>query len=319
MEVFELNKDSKIYVAGHNGLVGSAIVRSLKEKGYVNIIKKAHKELDLTNQLHVENFFQNEKPDIVILAAAKVGGIGANIKYPAEFLMENLQMQCNVIKSAFNNEVKKLVFLGSSCIYPTNAPQPLKEEYLMSGYLEPTNEGYAIAKIAGLKLCEFYNKQYGSNFISVMPCNLYGINDNFNLQTAHVVPSLMRRIHEAKVNNTPYVEIWGSGKQYRELMYVDDMADATVFMMENYNGSDFINIGTGKDKTIKEIAEIIKEVVGYRGELKFDISKPDGMFRKVLDVSQLDKLGWEYKIEFKEGIELTYKWFLNNKEGVDKQ
>lgn len=318
MEVFELNKDSKIYVAGHNGLVGSAIVRSLKEKGYENIIKKTHRELDLTNQDDVEKFFQSEMPEIVILAAAKVGGIGANMKYPAEFLMENLQIQCNVIKSAFNNKIKKLVFLGSSCIYPKNAPQPLKEEYLMSGYLEPTNEGYAIAKIAGLKLCEFYNNQYGSNFISVMPCNLYGINDNFDLKTAHVVPSLIRRIHEAKVNNNPYVEIWGSGKQYRELMYVDDMADATVFMMENYNDSNFINIGTGKDNTIREIAEIIKEVVGYKGELKFDISKPDGMFRKVLDVSQLDKLGWKYKIELKEGIELTYNWFLNSKEGVDR-
>lgn len=312
-----MEKDAKIYVAGHKGMVGSAIVRYLKNKGYTNIIGKNHNELDLTNQDCVEKFFQHEKPQIVILAAAKVGGIGANMKYPSEFLIENLQIQCNVIKSAFNNKVEKLVFLGSSCIYPKDAPQPLKEEYLMSGCLEPTNEGYAIAKIAGLKLCEFYNKQYGANFISVMPCNLYGINDNFDLKTAHVIPSLIRRLHEAKVNNIPYVEIWGSGKQYRELMYVDDMADATVFLMENYNESDFINVGTGKDKTIRQIAEIIKSIVEYKGELRFDTSKPDGMFRKVLDVSKLDDLEWKYKTEFEEGIRLTYDWYLNHTKGVE--
>lgn len=310
-----MKKDIKIYVVGHRGMVGSAIVRNLKEKGYTNIIGKTHKELDLTNQYDVEKFFQDEKPLVVVLAAAKVGGIGANMKYPAEFLLENLQIQNNVIKSAFDNKVEKLVFLGSSCIYPKEAPQPLKEEYLLSGYLEPTNEGYAIAKIAGLKLCEFYNKQYGANFISVMPCNLYGKNDSFDLQTAHVIPSLIRRIHEAKINGIPYVEIWGSGKQYRELMYVDDMADATVFTMENYNQSNFINIGTGKDKTIREISETIKNIVGYNGELRFDTSKPDGMFRKVLDVSRLNELDWKYKIEFEEGIRLTYSWYLDQIKG----
>lgn len=318
MEVFVLEKNLKIYVAGHRGLVGSAIIRNLKDKEYTNIIVKTHKELDLINQVEVDNFFKNERPEIVILAAAKVGGIGANMRYPAEFLMENLQIQCNVIKSAFDYNVRKLVFLGSSCIYPKNATQPLKEEYLMSGCLEPTNEGYAIAKIAGLKLCEFYNKQYGSNFISVMPCNLYGINDNFDIQTAHVIPALIRKIHEAKVNSIPYVEIWGSGKQYRELMYVDDMADATVFMMENYNDSDFINIGTGKDKTIREIAKVIKDVVGYEGKIKFDTTNPDGMFRKVLDITKLDKLGWKYKTELKHGINLTYNWYLNNIYGAEK-
>ena len=305
-------KDIKIYVVGHRGMVGSAIVRNLKNKGYSDIVGKTHKELDLTNQDDVEKFFRNQRPKIVILAAAKVGGIGANMKFPSEFLMENLQIQCNVIKSAFDNKVEKLVFLGSSCIYPKDALQPLKEEYLMSGYLEPTNEGYALAKITGLKLCEFYNKQYGVNFISVMPCNLYGVQDNFDLKTAHVIPSLVRKIHEAKVNNISSVEIWGSGNQYRELMYVDDMADATVFLMENYNKSNFINIGTGKDKTIREIVEIIKDIVEYTGELRFDTSKPDGMFRKVLDVSRLNDLNWKYKTEFEDGIKLTYDWYLND-------
>lgn len=312
-----MKKNCKIYVAGHKGMVGSAIIRNLKSRGYNNIIGRTHLELDLTNQNNVEEFFRKEKPEIVILAAAKVGGIAANMKYPSEFLMENLQIQCNVIKSAFNNKVKKLLFLGSSCIYPKDAPQPLKEKYLMSGYLEPTNEGYALAKIAGLKLCEFYNKQYGANFISIMPCNLYGIHDNFDIKTAHVIPALIRKIHEAKINNIEYVKIWGSGYQFRELMYVDDMADATVFMMENYNESKFINIGTGNDKTIREIAEIIKEVVGYKGRFQFDTSKPDGMFRKVLDVSRLNELGWKYKIELRDGIRLTYEWFLSNVEGVN--
>lgn len=307
-----MEKGSKIYVAGHRGMVGLAIVRKLKAEGYNNIIGKTHMELDLTSQIDVENFFIQEKPDVVILSAAKVGGIGANIKYPSEFLMENLLIECNVIRSSFLNGVKKLIFLGSSCIYPKNAAQPLKEEYLMSGYLEETNEGYAISKIAGLKLCEFYNKEYEKNFISVMPCNLYGPNDNFDLENSHVIPALIRKFHEAKINNLPSVEIWGSGNQYREFLYVDDMADATVFIMENYSGSQFINIGTGKDKTIKEISEIIKNVVGYKGKLKYDSSKPDGMFRKVLDVSKLSKLNWEYQTEFEEGIRNTYKWYLNN-------
>ncbi len=310
-----MNCYSKIYVAGHNGMVGSAIIRNLKTKGYKSILTKTHKELDLTNQEMVNKFFREEKPEIVILAAAKVGGIGANIKYPSEFLMENLLIQCNVIKSSFENNVEKLIFLGSSCIYPKDSIQPLKEEYLMSGYLEPTNEGYSIAKIAGLKLCEFYNKQYEANYISVMPCNLYGPNDNFDLENAHVIPALIRRIHEAKMNNLPCVEIWGSGKQYREFMFVYDAADAVVFMMENYSKSQFINIGTGKDYTIIEISNIIKEVVGFNGELKFDRTKPDGMFRKVLDVSKLTELGWNYKVDFRDGVRLTYEWYLNNLKG----
>lgn len=306
----------KIYVAGHRGMVGSALVRSLKNKGYDNLLLRTHNELDLTKQLKVEEFFKKEKPDVVFLAAAKVGGIKANIENPTEFLMDNLIIQHNIIKSAFDNEVEKLVFLGSSCIYPTKSKQPMKEEYLLSGPLEETNEGYALAKIAGLKACEYYNKQYGVNFISVMPPNLYGINDNFDLKTAHVVASLIRKMHEAKNSNNSQVEIWGSGNQYRELMFVDDMADATIFAFENYNDSHFINIGTGIDYTIKDIAEKIKDVVGYNGELYFNKSKPDGMFRKVLDVSKFSKLGWKSKISLEKGLEITYKWYLDqlNKE-----
>ncbi|MCY6482752.1 GDP-L-fucose synthase [Clostridium aestuarii] len=306
-----MEKNNKIYVAGHNGMVGSAIVRKLKKEGYKNIIVRTRQELDLIDQAKVEEFFYEERPEYVILAAAKVGGIEANIKYPTEFLMENLIIQCNVIRSAFNNKVTKLVFLGSSCIYPKNAKQPLKEEYLLSGCLEPTNEGYSIAKIAGLKACEFYNKQYGVNYISIMPCNLYGENDNFDLKSAHVIPALIRRIYEAKMNKIPFVEIWGGGNQYREFMYVDDMADAALFLMENYDESQFINVGTGKDVTIKELAETIKKVVGYEGKLKFDTTKPDGMFRKVLDVSRLDKKGWKYKTELYDGVVKTYNWYLN--------
>lgn len=306
----------KIYVAGHRGMVGSALVRSLKNKGYDNLLLRTHNELDLTRQLKVEEFFKNERPDVVFLAAAKVGGIKANIENPTGFLMDNLIIQHNIIKSAFDNEVEKLVFLGSSCIYPTKSKQPMKEEYLLSGPLEKTNEGYALAKIAGLKACEYYNKQYGVDFISIMPPNLYGINDNFDLKTAHVVASLIRKMHEAKLSNDSQVEIWGSGNQYRELMFVDDMADATIFAFENYNDSHFINIGTGVDYTIKDIAEKIKDVVGYNGELYFNKSKPDGMFRKVLDVSKFSKLGWKSKISLEKGLEITYKWYLDqlNKE-----
>ena len=310
-----MNKNDKIYVAGHNGMVGSAIVRALKERGHKNFILKSHNELDLCNQNNVFNFFKNEKPDIVFLAAAKVGGISANIANPVDFLMDNIIIQHNVIKAAFENGVEKLIFLGSSCIYPTKAQQPLKEEYLLTGPLEPTNEGYALSKIVGLKACEYYNKQYGTNYIGVMPPNLYGINDNFDLKTAHVVASLIKKMHIAKVNDNPIVEIWGSGNQYRELMFVDDMADATLFAAENYNGNSFINIGVGIDYTIRELSETIKKVVDYTGELYFDKSKPDGMFRKVLDVSNFNKLGWKSKVSLEEGLNLTYKWFLENECG----
>lgn len=307
-----MNKNSKIYVAGHRGLVGSAIVRNLQSKGYTNIITRTHSELDLTDQQAVRRFFEEEKPEYVFLAAAKVGGIHANNTYPADFIYDNLMIECNVIKAAHDFNVKKLLFLGSSCIYPKMAPQPIKEEYLLSGYLEPTNEAYAIAKIAGLKMCQYFKKQYGDNFISCMPTNLYGPNDNFDLQNSHVLPALIRKFHEAKVENKPYVEVWGTGTPRREFLYVDDMADACVFLMENYDGEETVNIGTGEDVTIKELAEIIKEVVGYEGELNFDTSKPDGTPRKLLDVSKLNKLGWKYKIELRDGIEKSYKWYLEN-------
>lgn len=307
-----LERNSKIYVAGHRGLVGSAIVRNLKSKGYTNIIGKTHKELNLTSQETVKKFFEYEKPEYVFLAAAKVGGIGANSNYPADFILENELIQCNVIKSSFENKVKKLMFLGSSCIYPKMCPQPIKEEYLLSGYLEPTNEAYALAKISGLKMCQYFNRQYGTHYISVMPTNLYGPNDNYDLNNSHVMPALIRKFYEAKVQNKPYVEIWGTGKPLREFLHVDDMADACVFLMENYDGDDFFNVGTGKEITIKELAEMIKEVVGYEGEIKFNPQKPDGTPRKLLDVSRLSADGWKYKIELKDGIEKSYKWFKEN-------
>lgn len=307
-----MNRNDKIYVAGHKGMVGSAIVRALEKKGHNNLILKSHAELDLTVQQDVQNFFNEENPDVVFLAAAKVGGIAANIANPVSFLMDNIIIQHNVIKSAFDAGVEKLIFLGSSCIYPTKAQQPLKEEYLLTGPLEPTNEGYALSKIVGLKACEYYNKQFGTNYIGVMPPNLYGINDNFDLETAHVVASLIKKMHIAKVNDEPKVEIWGSGNQYRELMFVDDMADATLYAADNYDGDSFINIGVGIDYTIRELSETIQKVVGYEGELFFDTSKPDGMFRKVLDVSNFNNLGWESKISLEKGLTLTYEWFLNN-------
>ena len=307
-----MKRNDKIYVAGHNGMVGSAIVRALEKKGHNNLILKSHAELDLTVQQDVQNFFNEEKPDVVFLAAAKVGGIAANIANPVSFLMDNIIIQHNVIKSAFDVGVEKLIFLGSSCIYPTKAQQPLKEEYLLTGPLEPTNEGYALSKIVGLKACEYYNKQFGTNYIGVMPPNLYGINDNFDLKTAHVVASLIKKMHIAKVNDEPQVEIWGSGNQYRELMFVDDMADATLYAADNYDGDSFINIGVGVDYTIRELSETIQRVVGYEGELFFDTSKPDGMFRKVLDVSNFNNLGWKSKISLEKGLTLTYEWFLNN-------
>ena len=307
-----MKKDSKIYVAGHRGLVGSAIVRELKKKGYINILGRTHKELDLMSSTEVENFFNEEKPEYVFLAAARVGGIYANSTYPADFIYENLQIQNNVIGNAYKYGVKKLMFLGSSCIYPKMCPQPIKEEYLLSGYLEETNEGYALAKIVGLKMCEFFNKQYGTNFISVMPTNLYGPYDNFHPENSHVMPALIRRFHEAKVSGSKEVLVWGSGTPLREFLYSEDMADACIHLMENYEGNDFFNIGTGKEITIKGLAELIKEVVGYEGEIVWDKTKPDGTPRKLLDVSRLEKAGWKYSMELKNGIREAYKWFIEN-------
>lgn len=307
-----MNKDSKIYVAGHKGLVGSAIVRKLKEKGYTNIIGRSHSELHLTNSTDVEEFFKTEKPEYVFLAAAKVGGILANSTYPADFIYENLEIQNNVIGMAYKYNVKKLMFLGSSCIYPKMCPQPIKEEYLLSGYLEETNEAYALAKISGLKMCQYFNKQYGTNYISVMPTNLYGPYDNFHPENSHVMPALIRRFHEAKENNAPEVVVWGSGTPLREFLYSEDMADACIYLMETYEGNDFFNIGTGKEISIRGLAEMVKEVVGYEGELVFDASKPDGTPRKLLDVSRLEKAGWTYKTELRDGIERAYEWFKEN-------
>lgn len=305
-----MEKTAKIYVAGHRGLVGSAIVRNLEQKGYTNIIKRTHKELDLTSQEQVKAFFKKEKPDYVFLAAAKVGGINANNTYPADFIYENLAIETNVIKAAHDHKVKKLLFLGSTCIYPKNAPQPIKEEYLLSGYLEPTNEAYAIAKIAGLEMCKFFKRQYGDNFISCMPTNLYGPEDNFDLQNSHVLPALIRKFHEAKIENKKEVEIWGTGTPIREFLYVDDMADACVFLMENYDGEEHVNIGTGKELSIRELAETIKEVVGFEGKLSFNAEMPDGVSRKLCDVSKLQGLGWKHKIELRNGIIQTYRWYI---------
>lgn len=307
-----LDNNSKIYVAGHNGMVGSALVRSLNKKGYNDLIMRSHNELDLSRQEDVELFFKKEKPDAVFLAAAKVGGINASMHNHVDFLMDNLIIQYNVIKSSFENDVEKLVFLGSSCIYPGDAKQPMKEEYLLNGPFEPTNEGYSLAKVVGLKTCEFYNKQYGTNYISVMPPNLFGINDDFDLETGHIVAALIRKMHEAKINNQSQVEIWGTGNQRRELMFVDDMADATVFAFENYNEETFVNVGVGVDYTVKDIAEKIKKIVGFEGELYFNTSKPDGMFRKVMDVSKFEESGWKPKYSLEDGLRLTYEWYLKN-------
>lgn len=307
-----MDKRSKIYIAGHRGLVGSALRRKLESKGYSNLIFRTHKDLDLTNQQAVNEFFEQEKPEYVFLAAAKVGGILANNTYPAEFIYENLMIEANVIHASYKYGVKKLLFLGSSCIYPKLAPQPLKEEYLLTGALEETNEAYAIAKIAGIRLCKHYNQQYMTNFISVMPTNLYGPNDNFDLETSHVMPALVRKFHEAKVNNEPEVVIWGTGKPYREFLHVDDMADACVYLMENFNTDDigeFVNIGVGKDITIGELAELIKEIVGFKGEIRKDLSKPDGTPQKLLDITKLSSLGWKANISLKDGIRQTYEWY----------
>ena len=307
----ELN--SKIYIAGHKGMVGSAILRNLQEKGYKNFLLKTSSELDLKKTQQVDEFFETEKPDYVFLAAAKVGGIQANNSYRADFLYDNLMIQNNIIHASFVNKVKKLLFLGSSCIYPKLAPQPLKEDYLLSGYLEDTNEPYAIAKIAGIKLCESYFRQHGCNFFSVMPTNLYGKNDNYDLNNSHVLPALIRKFHHAKENNLPFVEIWGTGSPLREFLNADDLSDACVYLMRNYNGHKHVNIGTGTDISIKDLALLIQKTTGYTGELKYDLSKPDGTPRKLLDVNLLNNLGWKHKISLEEGIRLVYEDYIKNK------
>ncbi|MGN6531459.1 MAG: GDP-L-fucose synthase [Ginsengibacter sp.] len=308
-----MNKNSKIYVAGHRGLVGSAIVRKLQKEGYNNLLLRTSSEVDLRNQQEVKEFFEEEKPEYVFMAAAKVGGINANNIYPADFIYDNLCIQNNVIHQSYRNEVKKLLVLGSSCIYPKNAEQPIKEEYLLSGYLEPTNDAYAIAKIAGIKMCQSYHKQYGCNFISAMPTNLYGPGDNYDLKNSHVLPALLRKFHEAKMNDEPTVTVWGTGKPRREFLHADDLADACLFLMEHYNDPEIINIGVGKDISIGEMAEMIKSITAYQGEIVFDTSMPDGTFRKLLDVSKLSTLGWQAKIAFEEGVRRTYeKHFLGS-------
>ena len=311
-----MKKSDKIFVAGHRGLVGSAIKRELEVQGFTNILVKTHQELDLTDSAAVAEFFEKEKPDFVILTAAKVGGILGNNTYPVEFFTENMKIQLNVIENSFKNNVKKLLFLGSSCIYPKNASQPMKEEYLLSSQLEKTNEMYALAKISGLKLCAAYNREYGTDYISVMPCNLYGLNDNYDLKNAHVLPMLVRRFHEAKVNNLAEVVVWGTGMPKREFMYAGDLAKAVVFLLKNKSASEigeFINIGTGEEITILELAELIKEVVGFKGRIVFDTSKPDGTMRKLMDVSRINNLGWHAQTSLKDGIKLVYEDFLNNR------
>ncbi|MFT4153567.1 GDP-L-fucose synthase [Parafilimonas sp.] len=308
-----MNKDSKIYIAGHSGMVGSAILRKLQSLGYSNFVLRTSKELDLRNQQAVAGFFAEEKPEYVFLAAAKVGGIVANNTYRADFLYDNLQIQNNIIHASYENNVKKLLFLGSSCIYPKMAPQPIKEDYLLTGLLEQTNEPYAIAKIAGLKLCDAYRDQYGCNYISAMPTNLYGINDNYHPENSHVLPALIRRFHEAKINNAASVTIWGSGSPLREFMFADDLADACIYLMDNYDEKGLINIGTGEEVSIKELALLIKDIVGYKGEIKFDTSKPDGTPRKLLDVSKLHGKGWKHTTHLKQGIKLAYENFLTTK------
>ena len=306
-----MKKTSRIYVAGHRGMVGSAIVRKLQQTGHTNLILKTHKELDLTRQLEVENFFNEEKPEYVFLAAAKVGGIHANNTYRADFIYNNLMIESNIINSSWKFGVKKLLFLGSSCIYPKLAKQPLKEKYLLSDYLEKTNEPYAIAKISGIKLCESYNIQYGTNFISGMPTNLYGPNDNYDLNNSHVLPALISKFHDAKASSRSEVEVWGSGTPLREFLHVDDLADACYFLMENYNDNEIVNIGSGREITIKDLANLISEIVGFEGKIVFNTEKPDGTPRKLLDVSKLKKLGWSSKISLEEGITSVYREYLN--------
>jgi len=307
-----MKKHSKIYIAGHRGLVGSAIISRLKAEGYSNVITSMHSELDLTRQREVEEFFDKQRPDYVFLAAAKVGGIWANNTYRADFIYSNLTIQTNVIHACHYYKVDKLLFLGSSCIYPKHCPQPMKEEHLLSGYLESTNEPYAIAKIAGIKMCQAYHRQYGSRFISVMPTNLYGPNDNFDSETSHVLPALIRKFHEAKITGSDEVVLWGTGKPKREFLHVDDLADACIYLMDNYEDSTIINIGVGHDQTIRQLAELIAGVVGFDGALTFDSTKPDGTFQKLLDVSRIESLGWKAKVGLEQGIADTYKWYVEN-------
>jgi len=314
-----MNLNDKIYIAGHRGLVGSAIVRQLESRGFTNLLMRTHKELDLTNQAQVQTFFKQEQPDYVILAAAKVGGIHANNTYPADFIYQNMMIEVNVINSAYESKVKRLLFLGSTCIYPKAVEQPMREDALLTDVLEPTNEPYALAKIAGIKLCESYNRQHGTDFRSVMPTNLYGINDNFHPENSHVIPALMQRFHQAKVNNDPEVVVWGTGNAMREFLYVDDMAQASLFVLEldeqTYKGNtqpmlSHINVGTGKDTTIREMAATMKQVIGYEGKLTFDATKPDGAPRKLIDVSRLSNMGWKYKVNLEEGMTKTYNWYM---------
>jgi len=316
-----MNLSDKIYIAGHRGLVGSAIVRQLEERGFTNLLMRTHKELDLTSQTQVQDFFRQERPDYVILAAAKVGGIYANNNYPADFIYQNIMIEANIINSAYESKVKRLLFLGSTCIYPKAVKQPMREDVLLTGELEPTNEPYALAKITGIKLCESYNRQHGTDFRSVMPTNLYGTNDNFHLENSHVIPALMRRFHEAKVNNDAEVVVWGTGNAMREFLYVDDMAKASLFILELdeecYQSNtkpmlSHINVGTGKDITIKEAAKTMKDVVGFKGKITFDKTKPDGVPRKLIDVTRLENMGWKYSMDLKEGLEKTYRWYLKS-------
>jgi GDP-L-fucose synthase len=307
-----MNKNSKIFIAGYKGLVGSAIVRKLQEQGFTNLIRKSHAELDLSNQLLVEKFFEDERPEYVFLAAAKVGGIYANSAYPAEFIYSNLQIQMNIIHSCYKFRTEKLLFLGSSCIYPKYALQPMREDMLLTSQLEPSNQAYAIAKIAGIIMCQSYNYQYKTNFIAAMPTNLYGPNDNYHPTNSHVLPALVRRFHEAKICNLPCIEIWGTGNPTREFLYSDDLAEACIFLMENYNSNEIINIGSGKEITIRDLAYLIKAIVGYEGEIKFDVTKPDGTPRKLLDCSKIHSFGWKHSIELEEGILRTYGDFVKN-------
>ena len=310
----QLATDAKIYVAGHGGLVGSAIVRRLQAAGYHNLLTRSRAEVDLTDRDAVDDLFRAEKPEYVFDAAAKVGGIQVNERYPADFIRDNLLIQTNVVDAAYRAGVKKLVFLGTSCIYPKLAPQPVKEEYLLTGPLEPTNEAYAIAKVSGIKLCQAYRKQFGFNAITLMPTNIYGPGDNFNLETSHVLPALLRKCHEAKIGASPRVIVWGSGSPRREFLYVDDLADACVHLMDCYDDGQIINVGTGEDVSIADLAHLLKEVTGYRGDIEFDLAKPDGTPRKLLDVSRLTATGWHYRMDLRSGIENTYRWFLDNPE-----
>jgi len=316
-----LDKHSKIYIAGHRGLVGSAIIRQLKANGFTNLLTQTHQELDLINQAAVQTFFKQEKPDYVILAAAKVGGIHANNTYPADFIYQNMMIEANIINSAYEHKVKRLLFLGSTCIYPKAVEQPMREDALLTDVLEPTNEPYALAKIAGIKLCESYNRQHGTDFRSVMPTNLYGINDNFHPENSHVIPALMRRFHEAKINNDAEVSVWGSGNAMREFLYVDDMAQASLFVLnldeKTYQANtkpmlSHINVGTGVDVTIREMAATMKQVIGFKGKLTFDTTKPDGTPRKLIEVSRLSKMGWTYSVDLKNGLEKTYQWYITS-------